>query len=126
MRTTAFVLVAALAACGGGTDPVQQAPLAPQPVDSSCQIYAFQTAFNEGPMRSVTEMDCTRSISQSEWETQEFTIYSNGATTLYLWANSLAVRVEGSAPDCIKQQLQEPVPRPPMKLSQCTMTTLVQ
>jgi len=70
-------------------------------------------------MVSVVEINCERILGSSDWIVQSFTEYSNGKTTLTYWANSRPVHVEGAAPECIRANLNEPVPREPLKPSEC-------
>lgn len=117
------VLSLLFVACGGPSDYTGSSPATPQTAE--CDLYAFLTGFMHTIPMNRMEINCHREISPVLWEDQEFTVYANEDTTVYYWANARAVRVEGVAPQCIKSQLAEPVPRPPIMESQCKRKPIV-
>ena len=117
---TAIALSASLAGCGGD----MPSPAGTVGTPSECDQYAFLVAFQHSDNVHVTEINCRRIISPTNWIDQSFTEYSNGKTTLTYWANSRPVRVDGVAPDCIRANLNEAVPRMPLTLSECTRTAI--
>jgi hypothetical protein len=121
LGTSAYYLFSLLAACGGTADmPPPSGGGAP----SECDQYDFLVAFQHSDNVHVVEINCQRIISPVEWINQSFTEYANGKTTLTYWANSLPVRVDGAAPDCIKARLNEDVPRKPLTPSECKRTPI--
>ena len=88
-------------------------------VAPECDQYEFLVKFMHTPITSKAEIICERIVSPTESIWQEWTEYSNGSTTISYWANARAVRVEGVATDCIRSQLNEPIPRAPLTPSEC-------
>ena len=111
-----FIALSALLGCGTSSPPMP--PSGPVGIAPECDQYAFLVAFMRSNITSRIEIICERrGPTTSIW--QEFTEYSNGATTVTYWANARAVRVEGVATDCIRGQLNEVIPRAPLMISEC-------
>lgn len=94
---------------------------APAPASDPCNVADFLSTF-----RAVSgiEMSCRQIYSDTDSLAQSFTIWTDGRATVTYWSNSIAVRITGDAPECLLTKYREDIPRAPMRLSDCIITTL--
>jgi len=71
---------------------------------------------------SGIDIVCRQVYSDVDSLTQFYTVYTDGKATVTYWANSILVRVTGSAPKCVLAGYREDVPRTPFTLTACVMT----